>query len=138
MNTPVLPSSVAPREKRSGTLDAFFTPENIAVIRASPKVGSVGRTLLENLYEFGRRVFPVNPQYSSVLRPPAFAHVADVPAKVDLAMIATPASTVPQIVRECGQAGIRAAIIHSPGFKECGTEGAELERQVLREARQSG
>lgn len=108
------------------------------MIGASAKAGSVGRALLENLHGFDGRVFPVNPNHSSVLRIPAFAHIADVPAKVDLAVIATPASVVPAIVRECVESGVKAAIIHSAGFKECGADGVELERQVLREARRGG
>jgi acetyltransferase len=136
---PVLaPSDAARRRGRDRPLGNFFSPEAIAVIGASAKDGSVGRALMENLYEFEGRVYPVNPNHANVLRIPAFAHVADVPAKVDLAVIATPAHTVPGIVRECGQAGIKAVIIHSAGFKECGAAGAELERQVLIAARQSG
>lgn len=120
---------------RRGPLGAFFAPRTIAVIGASEKEGSVGRSLLENLYEFDGRVFPVNPNRSSILRVPALARIGDVPEKVDLAVIATPAKAVPGVVRECVEAGVKAAIIASAGFKECGAEGAELERQVLREAR---
>jgi acetyltransferase len=139
MNPSVTPAPGARlRESRRGPLGHFFAPQTIAVIGASAKEGSVGRALLENLYEFEGRVFPVNPKHASVLRVPAFARVGDIPAQVDLAVIATPAATVPGIVRECVQAGVKAAIVHSAGFKECGPEGAGLERQILESARAGG
>lgn len=140
MNSPgPTPSeSAALREARRRPLGHFFAPEAIAVIGASGKAGSVGRALLENLFEFGGKIFPVNPRHARVLGLPAFATVQDVPAKVDLAVIATPAATVPGIVRDCAEAGVKAAVILSAGFKECGAAGAELERQVLYEARRGG
>ena len=126
------------RAARRRTLGWFFAPQTIAVIGASAEAGSVGRSLLENLYEFEGRVFPVNPNHSNILRVPAFPSVGKVPQTVDLAVIATPARTVPGIVRECVEAGVKAAIIHSAGFKECGPEGAELEREILSTARPGG
>lgn len=140
MNSPFLPhpDATALPEKRRRPLGHFFAPENIAVIGASEKQGSVGRSLLENLFEFDGQVFPVNPHHATVLGRPAFASIADVPAKIDLAVIATPARGVPEIVRECAQAGVKVAIILSAGFKECGPEGVELERHVLGEARKGG
>lgn len=140
MNSPFLPhpDATALPEKRRRPLGHFFAPENIAVIGASEKQGSVGRSLLENLFEFDGQVFPVNPHHATVLGRPAFASITDVPAKIDLAVIATPARGVPEIVRECAQAGVKVAIILSAGFKECGPEGVELERHVLGEARKGG
>jgi acetyltransferase len=130
--------TAARREARGRLLGPFFAPDVIAVIGASSKPGSVGRALLENLRDFEGRVFPVNPHHDAVLHRPAFASVAEVPAKVDLALIATPARVVPEVVRECALAGVKAAIIHSAGFKECGPEGAELEKRILDVARQGG
>jgi acetyltransferase len=118
-------------------LDPFFAPHNVAVIGATETLNSVGRTLLWNLIRnhFGGTVFPVNPKRSSVLGIKAYANMAAVPEKVDLAVIATPATTVPGIIAECADAGVGAAIILSAGFKEVGTGGADLERQVMAEAR---
>ena len=140
MSTPMISprKEASARELRGGLLGGFFAPETIAVIGASERAGSVGRALLENLYEFGGRVFPVNPRHASVLGMPAFADVSQIPEKVDLAVIATPAAVVPQVVRACGEAHVKAAIIHSAGFKECGPEGAERESEVLREAKRGG
>lgn len=108
------------------------------MIGASPNEGTLGRAVLENLYESGLPLFPVNPKYSSVLQLPAYHKIGDVPEKIDLVVIATPASTIPGIMRECAAAGVRGAIVLSAGFRECGTAGVELEREVLAAARAGG
>ncbi|MGD0619164.1 MAG: acetate--CoA ligase family protein, partial [Bryobacteraceae bacterium] len=124
----------------SGILDFFFSPKTVAVIGASEKPDSVGRTLLWNLISspFGGTVYPVNPKRHSVLGIKAYARAADIPEPVELAVIATPAATVPGIIRECGAAGAKGAIIISAGFREAGPEGALLEEEVLAEARAAG
>lgn len=118
-------------------LDAIFRPENVAVVGASESPGSVGRTLLWNLVSnpFGGTIYPVNPKRDSVLGIEAYDSVSDIEADVDLAVIATPAPTVPGIVEACGEAGIRGLIIVSAGFREVGEEGAELERDIRQIAR---
>jgi acetyltransferase len=119
-------------------LGAIFAPETVAVIGASDSPGSVGRTLLWNLIRnpFGGTVYPVNPKHHSVMGIKAYPSIGEVPDSVDLAVIATPAPTVPGIIQECVAAGVKGAIIVSAGFKEIGTAGAELERQILADARQ--
>lgn len=114
-------------------LDAFFTPRTVAVIGASEKEGSVGRSLLQNLVDspFGGKVFPVNPNHASILGLQTYATVGSVPESIDMAVIATPASTVPQVVAECVEAGVRGAVIISAGFREVGPTGARLEQEVL-------
>ncbi|TYQ25898.1 bifunctional acetate--CoA ligase family protein/GNAT family N-acetyltransferase [Pseudanabaena sp. UWO311] len=121
-------------------LDCIFHPRSVAVIGASEREGSVGRTLLWNLIRspFGGTVFPVNPQRHSVLGIKSYPDIASVPEVVDLVVIATPAATVPQLIRECMAVGVKGAIIVSAGFKEIGEAGAELEQQVLTEARRGG
>ncbi|MGA9377917.1 MAG: bifunctional acetate--CoA ligase family protein/GNAT family N-acetyltransferase, partial [Phormidium sp.] len=118
-------------------LDAIFAPKNVAVIGATEKVGSVGRTILWNLISspFGGTVFPVNPKRPSVLGIKAYPSIGEVPEKVDLAVIVTPAVTVPGVISECVDAGVKGAIVISAGFKEIGPAGVELERQVLEQAR---
>src|SRR5690606_32488131 len=113
-------------------------PETVAVIGASEQPGSVGRTLLWNLItnSFGGTVYPVNIKRSSVLGIRAYPTIHDIPERVDLAVIATPAQTVPGIVRECVDAGVRGAIIISAGFKERGPEGVALEEEILQTARE--
>ena len=122
-------------EKRS--LDAIFRPGSVAVIGATDRDGSVGRTVMRNLINnpFGGTVYPVNPDRPSISGIKAYSSVSEVPEPVDLAVIVTPAPTVPGIVRECAEVGVEGAIVISAGFKEAGEEGAELERQVLEEAR---
>ena len=117
---------------RRQPLDAIFNPDNVAVIGASETPGSVGRTLLWNLVSnpWGGTIFPINPKRDSVLGIEAYSSIRDVEADVDLAVIATPAPTVPDIVDECGEAGVDGLIIVSAGFREVGEEGAELEREV--------
>lgn len=121
----------------SQPLDAIFSPNTVAVIGATEKEGSVGRTLLSNLISnpFGGTVFPINPKRSNVLGIKAYPNIASVPDPVDLAVIVTPAKTVPGIVSECVDSGVKGAIIISAGFKEVGPAGVELEQQVLQQAR---
>jgi len=125
--------------QRERPLGAFFSPKAVAVIGASEDPGSVGRTLLWNLVgsPFGGMVFPVNPRRPSVLGIKAYPSISEVPEQVDLAVIATPARTVPGIITECGDRGVRAAIVISAGFKESGPAGIELERQVVENARKA-
>ncbi len=126
-------------QRRRQPLDAIFAPETVAVIGATERPGSVGRTLMWNLITnpFGGTVFPVNPHRSSVLGVKAYPSVDDIPQRVDLAVIATPARTVPGIINECTEAEIKSAIIISAGFKEIGEEGAALEQQILEASQRS-
>ena len=118
-------------------LDPFFAPETVAVIGATENPGSVGRTLFWNLISnpFGGTVFPVNPKRSNVLGVKAYPGIRDVPEKVDLAVVVTPAFTVPKVIGECVDAGVKAAIVISAGFKELGPQGAELEKETVAQAR---
>lgn len=118
-------------------LDAIFSPKNVAVIGATERKRSVGRTVMTNLIqgEFPGKIFPVNPIQEFVLGLKAFPNVSSLPEKPDLAVIITPPGIVPGIVKECVQVGVRGAIIISAGFKETGAAGAALEQQVLAEAR---
>jgi acetyltransferase len=118
-------------------LDAIFAPKTVAVIGATETPDSVGRTVMWNLLSnpFGGTIFPVNPKRKNVLGIKAYPNIATVPEKVDLAVIATPAPTIPGIINECVDAGIKGAIIISAGFKEIGEEGVRLEQQILENAR---
>src|SRR3954453_21151356 len=102
-NFPKTDSSHDVLRKSAYSLDAIFHPKNVAVIGATENAGSVGRTLLWNLVSnpFGGTVFPVNPKRPSVLGIKAYPKISEVPAKVDLAVIATPAPGIPAIIDEC-------------------------------------
>ena len=119
------------------SLDVFFAPKTVAVTGATETAGSVGRTILWNLVTspFGGTVFPVNPKRPSVLGVKAYKHISEVPEPVDLAVIVTPAASVPGIMHDCAAQGVRGAIVISAGFKEIGPAGVELERQIMVEAR---
>ncbi|MBE9119882.1 bifunctional acetate--CoA ligase family protein/GNAT family N-acetyltransferase [Tychonema sp. LEGE 07199] len=121
-------------------LDRIFHPRSVAVIGATERKGSVGRTLLWNLISnpFGGTVFPVNPQRHSVLGLKSYPDIASVPEVVDLALIATPAAVVPQAIRECIAAGVKGAVIVSAGFKEIGPAGVALEQEIMAAARLGG
>ena len=112
-------------------LSAMLAPKSVALIGASEKPESVGRALLENLQSFRGRVFPINPNHATLLDQKTFPTIGDAPEEIDLAVIATPAVTVPGIVAECAAAGVKGAVIISAGFKEFGPAGAELEKQIL-------
>ena len=121
------------------SLDYIFAPKHIAVVGATEKVGSVGRTVLWNLINspFAGTIYPINPKHSTVLGRQAYASLSDVPAQIDLAVIATPAPSVPGIIQQCVTAGIPGAVIISAGFKEIGAAGIVLEQQIMEYARGS-
>ncbi|NLT65260.1 MAG: bifunctional acetate--CoA ligase family protein/GNAT family N-acetyltransferase [Acidobacteria bacterium] len=118
-------------------ISVFFSPRTVAVLGATETAGSMGRTVLWNLFTnpFGGTVFPVNPNRASVLGIKAYPSVAAVPEKVDLAVVATPPETVPGLIAECVDAGVKGAIILSAGFRETGPAGAQLEEVILMNAR---
>ena len=120
--------------KRSGgkALDAFFSPKNVAVVGATDKIGSVGRTVLLNLLSgsLAKSVYPINPKREEVLGVRAFPSIASIPEALDLAIVVTPAATVPDIVSECVDAGVKAVVVISAGFRERGAQGAELENRI--------
>ncbi len=132
----ITPSAVF-RYKEHQPLHAIFEPTSIAVIGATERPTSVGRSLLENLTSgsFGGKVFPVNPGRTQVLGIKAYPRLSALPQPVDLAIIATPAPTVPGLITECVDAGVKGAIILSAGFKESGEAGAAMEQQILLQAR---
>lgn len=120
-------------------LDAIFKPEAVAVVGATEKQGSVGRTLFKNLinYPFGGTVYPVNLKRANVLGVKAYPSLSDLPGPVDLAVIATPAPTVPSIIQECVEVGVKGVVIISAGFKELGPSGVELEQKISQQIKES-
>jgi acetyltransferase len=116
---------------RSG-LEALFVPDSVAVIGATARPGTVGRTVLSNLTEnrFRSKVYAVNPSHSEVLGLKAYKSIGDIPEPVDLAVVVTPALTVAHVIGECVDAGVKGAVVISAGFREQGPEGAALEQQI--------
>ncbi|HJW84938.1 MAG TPA: acetate--CoA ligase family protein, partial [Anaerolineae bacterium] len=126
---------VAPYERQA--LDAIFKPANVAVVGATEKYGSVGRTVLWNLISspFGGTVFPINPNRPGVLGIKTYPNIAALPEPVDLAVFVTAAPSIPDLVGQAVDAGVKGAIVISAGFKEIGEEGAQLEQHILAQAR---
>jgi acetyltransferase len=135
--TPVNPCQPLDADRRA--LDAIFRPQNVALVGATEKEGSVGRTILWNLITspFGGAVFPINPKRQNVMGIKAYPSVSAVPDPVDLAVIVTPAPSIPGIIAECVEAGVRGAIVISAGFKEVGAAGKKLEDDILQIVRRS-
>ena len=121
------------------SLDAFFKPESVAVIGASDKDKTIGHALVHNLLRdgFPGTIYPVNRKYQEIQGLPAYPLVTEVKEHIDLAIIAIPIRDVPSAMRECGQAGIGAAIIISTGGKETGLPGEEIEAAIKAEAQKA-
>lgn len=116
-----------------GHIQVMFNPGTVALIGATEKRGAIGRAILENLLRSKeRRIFPVNPLREKVLDVKSYPSITSVPEHVNLAVIATPARSVPEVVEECGRAGVEGVLIISAGFKEIGEEGKRLESEVDR------
>lgn len=122
------------------TLKPFFNPQGVAVIGASQNPSKLGYRLAQNLTRSGYEgaVHFVNIKGGTLLGQPIHESLADVPDPVDLAVVLIPAPYVPDVLRDCGQRGIHAAIIGSGGFREVGPEGAKLEEDMLQVAAQEG
>jgi acetyltransferase len=125
----------------------FFWPGSVAVIGASSKPGKVGYAIMSNLVlgaegqlggGFRGNVYPVNPAGGEIFRHKAYNSVADIPVKVDLAVIAVPGAQVLEVIGECAAKGIKAAVIISSGFSESGADGKAREKDAVELAHRSG
>jgi len=121
-------------------LETLFNPNSIAVIGASDRKHSVGRLVVENILngKYAGQFFPVNVKHGTVQGHVAYSSVSDINQPIDLAIITTPAETVPEIITQCGEKGIKAALIISAGFSETGKSGLKLERHVQQIASKYG
>jgi acetyltransferase len=121
-------------------LAPLFTPESIALFGASDREDSVGGIVFKNLRSSGfkGRIYAVNPGRDVVQGEPAYKSLADIEETVDLAVVATPAHSIPAIVRACGESGTRMMLILSAGFRETGAEGRALEDRVMQVAAHYG
>lgn len=117
-------------------LNHLFSPKSIAVFGASDRSNSVGAIVFRNLLTGGFKgeLYPVNMKHQQVQEKKAYQQISDIGQTVDLAVIATPATSVPDIIRQCGEAGVHAAVVLSAGFGESGTEGEKLQKQLMEQA----
>jgi acyl-CoA synthetase (NDP forming) len=121
-------------------LDLLFNPRRVALIGASGTPGKWGFFVFLNILKgnYQGAIYPVNARVKEVLGVPCFAKIEDIPGSVDLAIIATPADTVPGLIEACGAKRIPNLIVITSDFSETGPEGAELERRVVDQARRLG
>jgi len=118
-------------------LTPLFEPSSVAIVGASERAGSIGAVLVANMLaaQYRGALYAVNPKYQSVQGVPCYDAIGKLPPRVDLAVVATPPRTVPDVIEQCGRAGVRAAVVITSGFSEAGPAGAKLERAMLENAR---
>ncbi len=120
-------------------LQAMLAPAAIAVIGASERPDAVGTLVFRNLLsEFKGQLYPVNLRHARIQGRKARKTIGDIDHPIDLAVIATPAESVPELIRQCGEAGVRAAVVLSAGFAEAGEQGQRLQDAMLDYARHYG
>lgn len=141
VSSPSVPSHVdklytAASPARPG-LESLFLPRSVAVIGATDRAGTVGRSVVSNLLESkgSLTVYAVNPSHSEVLGIKTHKQIGDIAGGVDLAVVLTPAQTVPRIIGECVDAGVKSAVVISAGFREQGQDGAVLEEEIQKHLR---
>lgn len=122
---------------RSHYLDRLFDPRSVAVFGASERPESVGARVFENMLAAGfeGELYPINPKRDTVFGHRCYPDIESIGGSIDLAVIATRAPGVPEIIHRCGEHGVRAAIVISAGFRDSGARGRRLEREMLTEAR---
>jgi acetyltransferase len=121
-------------------LDSIFKPESVAIVGASGREGTIGFALVKNMIDGGYkgRIIPINPKHAEVMGIQAFPSLSEANENLDLAVIATPIATVPDIIRECVDTGVKGAIIISAGGRETGPEGLRREEEIDQEAQRGG
>jgi acetyl coenzyme A synthetase (ADP forming)-like protein len=130
----------APRSRPSvedmrAAMQRILMPDAIAVIGASPEPGKIGYAVMENIINGGYQgqLYPVNPRADAILGHPCYRSVKDIPAAVDIAIFCIPARLVAQVLEECGEKGVRGAILIPSGFAEVGE--VQLQQEVVEVAR---
>jgi len=121
-------------------LDGLFKPRAVAVIGASNNPYSIGHIVIKNLSTYGFKgpIFPINPKGGHIRCFKAFQSIRDVPEEIDLVNISVSYKLIPDVIRECGEKGVKFAIVHTAGFKEVGEEGIQREREMVELAHRYG
>jgi len=121
-------------------LDKFFHPQSIAVIGASRTPGKVGYDILKNIIQYGYKgtIYPINPNATDIMGLTSYPSILDVPLSIDLAIVVIPSKYVLDVIEQCGTKQIDAALIITAGFKESGVEGARLEHDLVKKAKEAG
>jgi len=118
-------------------MKGIFSPKSVAVVGVSSKPDNLGRNIMLNLIDFGFDgiVYPVGPKGGTITTRRIYKSVVDIPDHIDMAVILVPAKFVPQVMEDCGQKGVKRAIIETAGFSEYNDEGRSIEKEVVRIAR---
>ena len=121
-------------------LKRIFNPKSIAVVGASEREGSIGARIFSNLIgkNYNGEIFPVNLFRQTVQGIVAYPSISKIPSKIDLSIVATPAHTVPQVIEDCGKAGVAGVIIISAGLRGIHNKDSTLEGQILEHQRTYG
>lgn len=110
----------------------FFSPRSVAIIGASSKQKKIGYVIAKNFIEsFAGKLFLINPSAQQILSHKCYPNISSIPESVDLAVIAVPAKSVKEVLEECGEKGVRTAVVISSGFKESGKDGAKMEEELV-------
>ena len=140
--TDTLAQTIAVREHQAEarSVGRLLAPHSIAVVGAGQQRGGIGHELFRNLLAggFNGPVYPINPKAPHVGGVRAYPSVLDVPDDIDLAVICVPAAGVPEVVRQCAEKHVGGLVMITAGFAEVGTEGAEVERDLIRLAHRHG
>ena len=121
-------------------LHPVFYPRSIAIVGASRDPTKRGFRSIQKLIEdgFAGEIYPVNPKESEILGRAAYPTLAAIPGPVDLALVCTPAKTLPEVIAQCGTKGVKGAVVLAGGFAEAGPEGRALQERMVTEARRYG
>lgn len=119
-------------------LNQLFAPQSVAVFGASEREKAVGTVVFQNLLSAGFKgaLYPINPKHSEIQGQTAYPNLVALNKPVDLAVVATPAATVPGIIRQCGEHGVKGVVVVSAGFAEAGNRGKRLQKDITDIARQ--
>jgi acyl-CoA synthetase (NDP forming) len=126
--------------KSLSNLDAIFKPKSVALIGASGTPGKLGYDVLYNLIHAGFEgpIYPINPKADELLGLKVYKDIGSTPTPADLAVVLIPARMVPGAIQQCGEAGVKAAIVVTGGFAEAGEDGEKLQKELARIAEQYG
>jgi len=121
-------------------LDGILRPKSVAVIGASTSPDKLGHEILKNILDGGYQgaVYPINPKADTILDLPCHTNVKELQEPPDLAVLIIPARFVPQAIQDCGEKGVKGAVIITGGFAEAGAEGEELQQQTTELSRKFG
>ena len=117
-------------EAKTPLPDQFFSPHSIAVVGASATPGKIGYFIVQNLLPFEGPVYPVNPHNDTILGKKCFSALSEIPETPDWVIISVPAQAVPTVMEDAGRAEVKFVIIISAGFRETGSDGAAIEKEI--------